>query len=86
MHPFRQGTRGLSDQISMGEERAGSRLLRPRGQAMNPLLLYELIEALTMLRSGRANDAAEALAEAMATVDADFDEARERAAELRADR
>ena len=49
---------------------------------MNPLLLYELIEVLTMLRSGRANDAAEA----MATVDADFDEARERAAELRADR
>ena len=32
---------------------------------MNPLLLYELIEALTMLRSGRANDAAEALAEAI---------------------
>lgn len=53
---------------------------------MNPVLLYELLEALTMLRSGRANDAAEALAEAMATVDADFDEARERAAELRADR
>ena len=32
---------------------------------MNPLLLYELIEVLTMLRSGRANDAAEALAEAI---------------------
>jgi len=32
---------------------------------MNPLLLYELLEALALLHSGRANDAAEALAEAI---------------------
>lgn len=32
---------------------------------MNPVLLYELLEVQNLLKSGRANDAAEALEEAI---------------------